>query len=115
MCNGTVDRTEKVGAIEAAGKSGCSGKYSRYKWNGSADERDRVLAMQLHVDEERYQGAWDATGIYVRAQRDNGDWETVDISSLTKKSLLVWLKSEGGDNRFAEDAVGIMLEHGVLH
>lgn len=71
--------------------------------------------MQLKIDEERYQGAWDATGICVRAQRENGTYETVDISSLTKESLLVWLKSEGGDNRFAEDAVGIMLEHGPLH
>lgn len=62
------------------------------------------------------------TGIFVRALREGIDsegntkhkWDSVDISRLTKESLLQWLRSRGGDNPFAEDTVGILLGHGHL-
>lgn len=55
------------------------------------------------------------TGIFVRAQHEDGRWENVDIAALDKQSLLAWLKSRGGDNKWAEDVVGILLGHGHLH
>lgn len=55
------------------------------------------------------------TGIFVRAQDINGKWVTVDMCCLTKASLLEFLKSRGGDNRWAENIVGILLGHSHLH
>jgi hypothetical protein len=55
------------------------------------------------------------TGIYVRARRPDGGWESVDLAYLDGPSLLWWLRSQGGDNRLAEDVVGILLGHGHLH
>lgn len=57
----------------------------------------------------------DSTGVYIRAQNDNGKWQSIDIACLTKESLLEWLKSDGGDNKLAENMVGILVEHGHLH
>lgn len=72
--------------------------------------------MDLIVDKQRMNDLGDApgTGIYVRAM-DDGKWGSHDILVLDKKSLLVWLKSRGGDNPWAEDVVGILLGHGHLH
>jgi hypothetical protein len=73
--------------------------------------------MDLKVDNKRYENLIDPinnTGIWVRALR-NDKWESVDIVFLDKDSLLSWLKSRGGDNRYAEDCVGILLGHGHLH
>lgn len=75
----------------------------------------------LKIDPERFEEqdgdpeSFPATGIYVRAQFPDGQWSSVDIYCLTKDSLLGWLKSRGGDNRWAEDVVGILLGHGHLH
>lgn len=55
-----------------------------------------------------------ATGIYVRA-KSGEKFESVDIGELDKRSLLEWLRSRGGENRWAEDTVGILLGHGHLH
>ena len=73
--------------------------------------------MELIVDpirseqNEAYDGK---TGILVRAKYyDN--WIAADIADLDKASLLVWLKSRGGNNPWAEDTVGILLGHGGLH
>lgn len=54
------------------------------------------------------------TGIFVRAKHE-GKWGNFDIAELDKPSLLAWLRSRGGDNRWAEDTVGIILGHGHLH
>jgi hypothetical protein len=73
--------------------------------------------MDLRVDNERYENLIDPiyeTGIFVRALL-NEKWESVDIVFLDKDSLLFWLKSRGGDNMWAENCVGILLEHGNLH
>jgi hypothetical protein len=43
------------------------------------------------------------------------EWCTTDISYLNKASLLTWLKSRDGDNKLAEDLVGILMGHGHLH
>lgn len=68
--------------------------------------------MNLKVDPERKQEF--ETGIFVRAQ-DDGAWVNTDISTLDKPSLLEWLRSRGGDNKWAENTVGILLGHGALH
>ena len=70
--------------------------------------------MELKVDKKRY-GETRETGIYVRAQGLTGKWESVDIYALDKPSLLEWLKSRGGENRWAEDVCGILMGHGHLH
>ena len=54
------------------------------------------------------------TGIFIRAKGSEG-WDSFDIAVLDKPSLLAFLKSRGGDNRWAEDTVGILLGHGHLH
>ena len=74
--------------------------------------------MSLLVDDGRFEQSYidnTGTGIYVRAMRESGKWESVDIPCLTKESLWEWLKSRGGDNPYAEDVVGILLGHGHLH
>jgi len=56
----------------------------------------------------------EGTGIYVRAWDVRGV-HSVDIAALDRESLLTFLRSRGGDNKFAEDCVGILLGHGHLH
>lgn len=70
---------------------------------------------QLIVIEDRWleESKWD-TGINVRALTPDGI-ETVDIGVLTPESLLKWLRIDGGDNRVAENTVGVLLGHGRLH
>jgi len=49
-----------------------------------------------------------ATGIYVRAMRDNipGSY---DIATLDRDSLFRWLRSRGGANPWAENIVAALL------
>lgn len=50
------------------------------------------------------------TGIFVRAKHPvTGDWDSVDIARLDKESLIYWLRSRGGDNKFAENVVCVLL------
>ena len=63
----------------------------------------------LQVDPARTE-LHEATGIYVRAQRD-GKWVNADIAELDKASLNQWLRSRGGDNPWAESVVEILLGH----
>jgi len=69
----------------------------------------------LVVIEERWleRDKWN-TGIFVRAITPDG-WKSVDIAVLTPVSLLEWLKSQEGENKLAEDTVGILLGHGHLN
>ena len=72
---------------------------------------------ELYVDKQRVLdnfSRYHATGIFVRAEHD-GKWDAYDIAELTKESLLRWLRSRDGDNKWAEDCVGILLGHGHLH
>lgn len=82
---------------------------------------DRARAsgsVNLQIDPERWHLAdVNPTGIPVRAQRSDGSWTTTDIVALDAASLLVWLRSRGGENSWAEDVVRILLGHpepGVL-
>jgi len=72
--------------------------------------------MILKVDQKRYidEKQDPITGIYVRAQLTDESWESVDIAELDSTSLLLWLRSRGGANPFAENVVGILLGHGHL-
>lgn len=66
--------------------------------------------MNLQADQNRMQLAG-ASGIYVRAQRAEGQWDSVDIAELTAASLFEWLRSRGGENQWAEATVLILLGH----
>jgi len=70
--------------------------------------------VEFLVDPERLEPNF-STGLYVRAKRPDGKWISADLCQLDKPSLLAWLKSRGGNNRWAEDTVGILLGHGHLH
>ena len=66
--------------------------------------------MELKIDPKRLWMEDKETGIFVRAK--NGDkWDNFDIVYLDTKSLLTWLKSRGGSNKWAEDTVCIILGH----
>ena len=68
--------------------------------------------MNLIVDPERVIADIN-TGIHVRAK--SGDkWVTTDIANLTSRSMLLWLRSRGGKNNWAEDCVGILLGYGPI-
>jgi hypothetical protein len=57
------------------------------------------------------------TGIFIRTQHDNGKWENIDIADprVSRQTLLAWLRSRGGQNRYAENVVGVLLGKGPLH
>ena len=46
------------------------------------------------------------TGIYVRVRLPSGSWANVDISELSGRDLVTWLRSRGGENAFAENLIG---------
>jgi hypothetical protein len=72
--------------------------------------------MELKFDPERMKEKekWEGTGIYIRAQDEEGRWHSEDIALLDMPSLLEWLRSRGGYNPWAEDVVGILLGHGHI-
>ncbi len=80
---------------------------------GEMEPETKSLSLKVAPDrlKERYE---DATGIYIRAKADE-KWGSYDIAQLDKDSLLLFLRSRGGDNPWAEDCIGIMLGHGHLH
>lgn len=54
----------------------------------------------------------DPTGIYVRAKNpETNKWLNADIAILTYRSLMIWLRSRGGENRWAESTVALLLGH----
>ena len=63
------------------------------------------MSEPLMVDEGRYMEG-DRTGIFVRAKRKGGSWESVDIYSLDYPSLMRWLKTTQADK-----CVAILLDH----
>lgn len=74
--------------------------------------------MNLWADPERLKRSseLEGTGIYVRAQSPSvAKWLSLDIALLDAPSLLIWLRSQGGDNELAENTVGVLLGHGHLH
>jgi hypothetical protein len=79
-------------------------------------EATKPKPLELTVDPKRALAEDErATGIFVRARDPNGRIRNADIVELDRASLLVWLRSRGGDNPWAEDVVGILLGHGHLH
>ena len=76
--------------------------------------------FQYEVDLVRYNGSVidtvydkklnDFTGIYVRAKL-NDQWGSFDIATLTCESLRAWLRSRGGENRWAEMTVASLLAY----
>ena len=70
--------------------------------------------MQLYVDKSRIEKV-PACNIFVRAKAPDGSYVSVDIAHLKKDSLLKWLRSRGGENKWAENVVGILLGYGYLH
>lgn len=74
-------------------------------------ELERTMILHVDVNRVHLRG----TGIYVRAKHENGHFGSFDIAELTRESLLVWLRSRGGYNPWAEDVVGVLLGHGCLN
>jgi len=70
----------------------------------------------MKIDPERWKGDTDeaVTGIFVRAQDPDGNWQSADIWCLEPESLLEWLRSRGGENPYAENVVGVLLGRGHL-
>ena len=68
--------------------------------------------MDLKVDQDRCSKSL-ATGIYVRSRNPGLDdkWGSYDISELDRESLKTWLRSRGGENAWAENVVGMLLDH----
>lgn len=71
--------------------------------------------MEYKVDLDPTRTGLSGTGIYVRAKDGLDKWNSFDIADLDKESLLHWLRSRGGENKWAEDVVGILLGHGHLN
>lgn len=72
---------------------------------------ERILAgARLYVDPDR---TWfqDSSKIFVRAFDPSGKPVSVDIACLKLSSLLAWLRSRGGENEWAENAVAKLLGH----
>jgi len=71
--------------------------------------------MELLIDPERMARSrfW-VTGIMVRAKGLDGKYLSVDISDLDRASLLVWLRSRGGSNLWAENTVLLLLGHEAI-
>ena len=72
------------------------------------------MLEKLHIDPERTK-FHEATPLWIRAWHPVDGVGTYNVAELTAESLLVWLKSRGGDNPWAEDCVGILLGHRHLH
>ena len=68
----------------------------------------------LKVDQSRGILSGIRTGIMVRA-KSNDRWVSVDIGVLDSTSLLLWLRSRGGENEWAENVVGTLLGHDCIH
>lgn len=67
------------------------------------------LTQELNCDPVRTD-CYPETRIYVRAKRSD-KWESVDIGELDRESLMIWLRSRGGDNPWAESTVALLLGH----
>jgi len=68
------------------------------------------LNVALRVDPKRAAVYSVHTGIFVRAAH-KGKFGSFDIAQLDAPSLLNWLRSRGGNNPWAENVVGTMLQH----
>lgn len=53
----------------------------------------------------------DATGIYCRAIRENGRWDSVDMAELDRDSLVQFVAARGPVTDWARDIVLILLGH----
>lgn len=64
----------------------------------------------LFIDKSRYKPDSDPTGIYVRGLLNN-QWISTDMYFLDVESTLVWLRSRGGANLWAENLILLLLGH----
>jgi hypothetical protein len=64
----------------------------------------------MRTDPERAVLA-DATGLYIRAQRPDDRWDSVDIAELDRDSLVEFVLSRGPVNDWARDIIVIILGH----
>lgn len=98
------------------------------RWRSSAGLHAEATGLSLmskpdgiyRVDDSRLREQWEdilyhRTGVVAQAKSSISECGCFDIALLDKDSLLRWLKADGGDNKRAEDVVGILLGHGLLH
>ena len=71
----------------------------------------KIDPARLALNETPFAAPSQETGICVRAQDARGDFRRVDIVCLDRQSLVVWLRSQGGENVWAENVVLILLGH----
>lgn len=95
-------------------KFGSSTDEERGRRAWDAARNAKIMPKELHeisIDPRReYEGK---TGIYVRAKNSEGKWISTDIWALDRESLLCWLRSRGGVNEWAENALMLLLGHEV--
>jgi len=93
--------SEEIKEFDGIDGFGCKVKFK------STDVPLRVEPLRWE-HREKFPG----TGMFVRAvvPPDNR-WESVDIEVLDLTSLMDWLRSRGGDNKWAENTVALMLGH----
>jgi len=75
------------------------------------------MLQELKVDESRLNDRlrFQACDIVIMAMYPDGKIAQADVAVLDKASLLKWLRSRGGENKLAENVVGVVLGHGPLH
>ena len=56
-----------------------------------------------------------ATGIYVRAVNDDGEFGAYDMATLAPESLTEFMRRDGGKNVFAENIVRVLLGYAQLN
>lgn len=64
---------------------------------------------ELCIDPTRRIEVGEATGIFVRARDMEGHFGSFDIYELDRDSLVAWLRSRGGENKWAENTVLLLL------
>jgi hypothetical protein len=64
------------------------------------------------LQEDPQRAGFPETGVYVRAKTVEGGWGSVDMTRLTRASLLQWLK--GRSREYVLDCLLILLEHARL-
>ena len=67
-----------------------------------------TITKELKIDPELADDVFKQTGIFIRAKH-NDNWGNYDIYQLTPESLLDFLRSRGGENRWAEGTVFALL------
>lgn len=70
--------------------------------------------MDLKTAPDRQGTLHEATGLYVRAQGQDGRWDTYDMAELDRDSLVEFIRSRGEVSTWAVHITLILLGHDRL-